>query len=94
MFMNEAQINKVLETAIGGSKTTQDAVKRATAKLLGESELKVGQKCALIDPENVVGGYVGGAKVKSLPDNLSGQVEVELPNGTTVHALSSLVVGL
>jgi len=92
--MNEAQINKVLESAIGSSKTTQAAVKQATSKLLGESELKVGQKCALIDDNNVVGGYVGGAKVKSIPDGTSGQVEVELPNGTTVYALSSLVVGL
>ncbi|MGV0949181.1 MAG: hypothetical protein ACOYB3_00820 [Azonexus sp.] len=92
--MNEAQINKVLESAIGGSKTTQAAVRQATSKLLGESELKVGQKCALIDDDNVVGGYVGGAKVKKIPDGTSGQVEVELPNGTTVYALSSLVVGL
>lgn len=90
--MNEAQINKVLETAIGGSKTTKEAVKRATSQLLGESELKVGQKVALIDDGNVIGGYVGGAKIKSIPDGTSGQVEVELPNGTVVHALSSLVV--
>lgn len=92
--MNEAQINKVLESAIGGSKTTQEAVKRATSQLLGESELKVGQRCALIDDDNVVGGYVGGAKIKKIPDGLSGQVEVELPNGNVVHALSSLVVPL
>lgn len=90
--MNEVQINKILETAIGGSKTTAAAVKQATSKLLGESELKVGQKVALIDAENVVGGAVGGAKVKRIPDGLSGQVEVELDNGTTVFALSSLVV--
>lgn len=90
--MNEAQINKVLETAIGSSKTTQTVVRRATSQLLGESELKVGQKVALIDDDNVVGGYVGGAKVKKIPDGTSGQVEVELPNGTTVYALSSLVV--
>jgi len=92
--MNEAQINNVISAAIGGCKTTQEAVKRATSKLLGESELKVGQKCAVIDAENTVGGYVGGAKVKSIPDGLSGQVEIELPNGNVVHAISSLVVGL
>lgn len=92
--MNEKHISEVLEAAINGSKTTKEAVIRATSKLLGESELKVGQKCALIDDDNVIGGYVGGAKVKSIPNNMSGQVEVELPNGTVVHALSSLVVGL
>lgn len=92
--MNEQNINQVLEAAISGSKTTQEAVQRATAKLLGEAELKAGQKCALIDDDNVIGGYVGGAKIKSVPDGLSGQVEVELPNGTVVHALSSLVVPL
>ncbi len=90
--MNEAQINRVLETAIGGSKTTTEAVKRATSQLLGESDLKVGQKVALIDDGNVVGGYVGAAKVKRIPDGTSGQVEVEFPNGTVVHALSSLVI--
>ena len=92
--MNEAQINKVLESAIIGAKTTPALVKRATSKLLGESDLKVGQKVAIIDDDNVVGGYIGAAKVKSIPDGTSGQVEVELPNGTTVFALSSLVIGL
>ena len=90
--MNEVQINKVLESAIGGGKNLQEIVKRATSQLLGESDLKVGQKVALIDAENVIGGAVGAAKVKRIPDGLSGQVEVELENGTVVHALSSLVV--
>jgi hypothetical protein len=88
--MNEQTINKILEAVM--QQPTAKAIKVATSKLLGESELKVGQKCALIDDDNVVGGYVGGAKVKRIPDGTSGQVEVELPNGTTVFALSSLVV--
>lgn len=90
--MNDAKIKKILDAAISGSKTTTQAVNRATSQLLGESELKVGQKVALIDDDNVVGGYVGAAKVKRIPDGTSGQVEVELPGGTTVFALSSLVV--
>lgn len=90
--MNEAQINKVLETVMSGNRSTQHSVRRATSKLLGESDLKVGQKVALIDDDNVIGGYVGGAKIKRIPDGTSGQVEVELPDGTVVHALSSLVI--
>lgn len=93
--MNETQISKILETAIGGSKTTREAVNRATSQLLGESDLKVGQAVTCIEDDNVVGGYVGmKGKIKSMGGNLSGQVEVELENGTSVWAQSSLLIPL
>jgi hypothetical protein len=87
--MDKTTINKVIEQAI--LKPTKQAVAEATAKLLSE-DIKVGQEVVSVDPETIVGGYVGKGRVKKLSNDPSGCAEVEFPNGTVVQAQVSLLV--
>ena len=91
--MNEKVINQIVETAI--KNPTDKAVSEAVNKLLGET-VKVGDSVAVVDDESsTVSGHIGKGKVKSLGGNdLSGFAEVELPNGTTVHCQTSLLIPL
>ena len=86
--MDNTTINKIVEAAI--QKPTKQAVAEATTKLLSE-DIKVGQDVVSVDPETIVGGYVGKGKVRKL-DTSNGFAEVEFPGGTTVQAQTSLLV--
>lgn len=88
--MNEAKINSIIEAAI--QRPVKEAVAIATNQLLSESEFKVGEEVAVVDELTTMGGFVGKGKVKRIADNLSGQVEVELPNGTVVLTQQSLLM--
>ncbi len=86
--MDNTTINKVIEQAI--QKPTKQAVAEATSRLLSE-DIKVGQEVVSVDPETIVGGYVGKGRVKKV-DQSGGFAEVEFPGGTTVQAQTSLLV--
>ena len=89
--MNEAKINSIIEAAI--QRPVKEAVAIATNQLLSEAEgFKVGEEVAIVDELTTMGGFVGKGKIKAISDNLSGQVEVELPNGTVVHTQQSLLM--
>lgn len=88
--MNEAKVTSIIEAAI--KLPTQEAVRVATNQLLSEAEIGVGDEVAVVDELTTIGGFVGRGKVKKIADNLSGQVEVELPNGTVVHTQQSLLM--
>ena len=88
--MNERNINQIIEEAI--KHPTKDAVRMATNQLLGEADMKVGDMVAIVDELTTVGGYVGSAKIKKIEGNNSGQVLVELPNGTEVLTQQSLLM--
>lgn len=88
--MNESKINSIIEAAI--KHPVKEAVRQATNQLLGESDIKVGDDVALVDEDVTVGGFVGKAKVTKIADNSSGQVEVELPNGTKVFTQQALLL--
>ena len=86
--MDTKTINTIVETAI--QKPTKQAVSEAVTKLLGE-DISVGQEVVSVDPETIVGGYVGKGKVKKV-DQSGGFAEVEFAGGTTVQAQTSLLV--
>jgi preprotein translocase subunit YajC len=88
--MNESKINSIIEAAI--KHPVKEAVRQATNQLLGESDIKVGDEVAVVDELTTMGGFVGKGKVKSIESNLSGQVLIELPNGTQVHTQQSLLM--
>ena len=87
--MNDKTINRVLEEAL--QKNMPQAAAEAANRLLSE-DIKVGQEVVSVDPETIVGGYVGKGRVKKISNEPSGCAEVEFPSGAVVQAQMSLLV--
>lgn len=86
--MDKNTVDKIVAQAI--QQDTRQAVTEATSKLLGE-DIQVGQEVVSVDPESIVGGYVCKGRVRKL-DASKGFAEVEFPGGTTVQAITSLLI--
>lgn len=81
-------LNMIIAESVSAPR--KNFVQEAVNQILGE-DISAGQTVAIID--NPVNGFEGvQGRVKSISSGNAGFAEVEMPNGTTIQAQTSLLV--